>query len=86
MSYKEDCVIGMLVIKREGQIFVVSEKGYGKRSETARSVASAIIGSFDAVGGKQYCRLTAFSGKEFDKYNVGSVDGYDIINKELVAK
>ena len=24
--------------------------------------------------------------KEFDKYNVGSVDGYDIINKELVAK
>ena len=33
MSYKEDYVIGMLVIKREGQIFVVSEKGYGKRSE-----------------------------------------------------
>ena len=32
MSYKEDSVIGMLVIKREGQIFVVSEKGYGKRS------------------------------------------------------
>ena len=44
------------------------KRGYGKRSETARSVASAIIGSFDAVGGKQYCRLTAFSGKEFDKY------------------
>ena len=24
--------------------------------------------------------------KEFDKYNVGSVDGYDIVDKELVAK
>jgi hypothetical protein len=24
--------------------------------------------------------------KGFDKYNVGSVDGYDIINKELVEK
>ena len=33
MSYKEDQVIGMLIIKREGQVFVVSENGYGKRSE-----------------------------------------------------
>ena len=33
MSNKTDRVIGMLVIKREGQIFVVSEKGYGKRSQ-----------------------------------------------------
>jgi len=32
MSYEKDCVIGMLVIEREGQVFVVSEKGYGKRS------------------------------------------------------
>ena len=36
MSNKEDCVIGMLVIKREGQIFVVAEKGYGKRSENTQ--------------------------------------------------
>ena len=35
MSYKEDQVIGMLIIKREGQVFVVSEKGYGKRSENS---------------------------------------------------
>jgi hypothetical protein len=43
-------------------------KGEGKRSATAKSIASAIIGSFDAVGAKQYCRLTAFSGREMDKY------------------
>ena len=36
MSYKDDSVIGMLVIKREGQIFVVAEKGYGKRSENSQ--------------------------------------------------
>ncbi len=36
MSYDKDCVIGMLVIKREGQVFVVSEKGYGKRSENSQ--------------------------------------------------
>jgi DNA gyrase subunit A len=28
----DDCVIGMVVIKREGTLLVVSEKGYGKRS------------------------------------------------------
>ena len=43
-------------------------KGDGKRSATAKSIASAIIGSFDAVGAKQYCRLTAYSGKETEKY------------------
>ena len=32
MSYENDFVVDMLVIKREGQIFVVSEKGFGKRS------------------------------------------------------
>ena len=32
MSFKEDKVVGMLAIKREGQVFVVSEKGNGKRS------------------------------------------------------
>ena len=35
MSFKEDKVIGMLAIKREGQVFVVSEKGNGKRSNNA---------------------------------------------------
>ena len=32
MSFKDDYVIGMLVVKREGQILVVSSKGFGKRS------------------------------------------------------
>jgi len=33
MSFQNDFVVDMLIIKREGQVFVVSEKGYGKRSE-----------------------------------------------------
>ena len=32
MSYKDDYVIGMLVVKRDGQVLVVSSKGFGKRS------------------------------------------------------
>ena len=32
MSFKDDYVIGMLVVKREGQVLVVSSKGFGKRS------------------------------------------------------
>jgi len=33
MSFKNDHVVDMLIIKREGHVFVVSEKGYGKRSK-----------------------------------------------------
>jgi len=40
--------------------------GSGKRSYS-REVPSAIIGSFDPSGPKQYCRLTAFSGQEVGK-------------------
>lgn len=40
----------------------------GTRTDTAKSIASAIIGNLDPVGAQQYCRLTAFSGKEVDKY------------------
>ena len=32
MSYKDDYVIGMLVVKRDEQVLVVSSKGFGKRS------------------------------------------------------
>jgi len=32
MSFSDDFVIGMLVVKREGQVLVVSSKGFGKRS------------------------------------------------------
>jgi len=32
MSFKDDYVIGMLVVKREGQVLVVSSRGFGKRS------------------------------------------------------
>jgi hypothetical protein len=40
----------------------------GNRTDTVKSVASAIVGSMDAVGPFQYCRLTAYSGKETAKY------------------
>tara|TARA_Y100001970_G_scaffold97144_1_gene122296 strand:- start:11152 stop:13641 length:2490 start_codon:yes stop_codon:yes gene_type:complete len=33
MSFSDDFVIGMLVVKREGQVLVVSSKGFGKRSQ-----------------------------------------------------
>ena len=33
MSFKEDYVVGMLVVKREGSVLVATNKGYGKRSE-----------------------------------------------------
>ena len=33
MSFKDDYVVGMLVVKREGTIFVASNKGYGKRTD-----------------------------------------------------
>ena len=33
LSSNEDYVIGMLVVKREGSVMVVSNKGYGKRSD-----------------------------------------------------
>jgi len=33
LSSKEDYVVGMLVVKREGTILVATEKGYGKRTE-----------------------------------------------------
>ena len=33
MSFKDDFVIGTLVVKREGQVLVVSSKGFGKRSK-----------------------------------------------------
>jgi len=35
MKFKNDYVVDMLIIKREGQVFVVSEKGYGKRSDNS---------------------------------------------------
>jgi len=33
LSSKEDYVVGMLVVRREGTILVATEKGYGKRTE-----------------------------------------------------
>ena len=33
MSFKDDYVVGMLVVKREGSILVATDKGYGKRSD-----------------------------------------------------
>ena len=33
MSFKDDYVVGMLVVKREGSVLVATDKGYGKRSD-----------------------------------------------------
>ena len=33
LSTKEDYVIGMLIVEREGSVMVVTNKGYGKRSD-----------------------------------------------------
>ena len=33
MSFKDDHVIGMLTVRREGQVLVVSSNGFGKRSD-----------------------------------------------------
>jgi hypothetical protein len=45
------------------------EKLYAEGAhEYAPNVASAIIGSFDPGGHFRYCRLTAWSGREWDKY------------------
>jgi DNA gyrase subunit A len=33
MSFPEDYVVGMLVVKREGTVLVATNKGYGKRSD-----------------------------------------------------
>lgn len=40
----------------------------GTRTSTSDTVSSAIIGSFDPAGGKQYCRLTAWTGTEAEKF------------------
>lgn len=39
----------------------------GNRTAT-KPIASAIIGAFDPQGPKQYCRLTAYTAREADKY------------------
>ena len=33
LSSSDDCVVGMLVVRREGTVLVATEKGYGKRTE-----------------------------------------------------
>jgi len=40
----------------------------GRTQKATVPVASAIIGSFDPYGPANYCRLTAWSGAEWDKY------------------
>jgi len=46
------------------------EKRYAEGGVTyAPNVASAIIGSFDPSGQFRYCRLTAWSGREWEKYS-----------------
>jgi hypothetical protein len=40
----------------------------GRTQEYTPAVASAIIGAFDPYGPANYCRLTAWSGEEWDKY------------------
>jgi hypothetical protein len=46
----------------------VLERGGSELRTRARKVPSSIIGAFDAQGPKQYCRLTAWTGRETDKF------------------
>jgi hypothetical protein len=39
-----------------------------ERHYSAKSVASAIIGAYDGVKPRLYCRLTAWTGKQFDQF------------------
>ena len=36
MSFPDDFVVGMLIVRREGQVLVVSSKGFGKRSHISQ--------------------------------------------------
>jgi hypothetical protein len=47
----------------------------------APTVSSAIVGAFEASGSKQYCRLTAWSGRETEQFSglfplFRAIDGY----------
>lgn len=43
-------------------------RGSGTRSRTV-PVMSAILGSFEAVGGNRYCRLTAFTARQTEEWH-----------------
>lgn len=43
-------------------------KTEGRKRTSAPSVMSAILGSFDKVGSQQYCRLTAFTAQQVEKW------------------
>lgn len=44
-------------------------RGPGTRSY-AMGVPSALVGAFEATGPKQYCRLTAWTGRETEKFKI----------------
>lgn len=44
------------------------ERYKGSPRTESKSIASAIVGSFDKGASRQYCRLTAFTGRETDKF------------------
>lgn len=44
------------------------ERFKGSSRTESKSVASAIVGSFDKGPSRIYCRLTAWTGREFDKF------------------
>ena len=43
-------------------------KRSGSSRTSSKAVASAVIGAVDPMGQQRYCRLTAWTGKEFDTY------------------
>lgn len=43
-------------------------RGKGTKWQEAKPIASAIIGAFDPMGQKQFCRLTAWTGQETEKF------------------
>jgi len=44
------------------------KRGSSGRTDTAKPISSAVVGSMDKAGPRQYCRLTAFSGKQTKEY------------------
>lgn len=45
------------------------ERYKGSSRTESKSIASAIVGSFDKGPSRIYCRLTAWTGREFDKFH-----------------
>ena len=74
LSSKEDYVVGMLVVRREGTILVATEKGYGKRTEVIQYRSQTRGGK-----GVLTMRCTEKTGKMVNIMEVGDSDDLIVI-------